>query len=68
MQTSVGVKNGVKNGLQLLIDAESFDNAYHHRGSKGFMIALADQVTVTSQVTKSQHPYLYVLGYPEKLP
>ena len=59
MQTSVGVKNGVKNGLQLLIDAESFDNAYHHRGSKGFMIALADQVTVTSQVTKSQ-PSIFI--------
>jgi hypothetical protein len=38
-----GVKNGVGNGLKFVIDAESFDYAYHHRASKGFMIALADQ-------------------------
>ena len=38
-----GVKNGVNNGVRFLIDAEAFDYAYHHRASKGFMIALADQ-------------------------
>jgi hypothetical protein len=37
-----GVKNGIQNGLQLLLDVESFDQAYFSRSAKGFRIALTN--------------------------
>ncbi len=37
-----GVRNGIKEGLQLMLDAEVFDYAYFFRYSSGFMVALAD--------------------------
>ena len=35
-------KNGMENGLRLLVDAEIFEYSYYPRGSEGFDIALAD--------------------------
>ena len=35
-------KNGMENGLRLLVDVESFEYSYFPRGSEGFNIALAD--------------------------
>ena len=37
-----GVKNGIHNGLTLVLDVESFDHAYFPRSSKGFRIALTN--------------------------
>ena len=37
-----GVKNGIQNGLTLLLDVESFDHAYFTRSAKGFRIALTN--------------------------
>ena len=37
-----GVKNGMQNGLTLVLDVESFDHAYFTRSSKGFRIALTN--------------------------
>ena len=37
-----GVKNGLKNGLQIMADAEIFDYAYFFRHSSGFMISFAN--------------------------
>jgi hypothetical protein len=37
-----GVRNGIENGLSILVDSESFDYAYYFATSKGFMIAIAD--------------------------
>jgi hypothetical protein len=31
-----GAKNGLQNGLKLVLDVESFDYAYFPRGAKGF--------------------------------
>ena len=36
-----GVRNGVKNGLEIFADAEVFDYAYFFRDSSGFMIGMA---------------------------
>lgn len=38
-----GVRNGIPNGLKVLLDVEAWNYAYFHRGAKGFMVALADQ-------------------------
>ena len=35
-------KNGMENGLSVLVDVEAFDYSYYPRGSEGFDIALAD--------------------------
>ena len=37
-----GVRNGLKNGLEITADAEIFDYAYFFRHSSGFMVSLAD--------------------------
>ena len=37
-----GVRNGVKNGLKILLDVEGFDYAYYPRAAKGFMVAVSD--------------------------
>ena len=37
-----GVRNGLKNGLDIMADAEIFDYAYFFRHSSGFMVSLAD--------------------------
>ena len=42
MNVKSGARNGVKNGLQFLIDVEKFEYAYFPRGGKGFMLALGD--------------------------
>ena len=36
-----GAKNGIKNGLELLLDAESHEYSYFPRSSKGFMVAIS---------------------------
>ena len=44
-----GAKNGLQNGLKLVLDVESFDYAYFPRGAKGFRVAIAsalDQAVV----------------------
>ena len=38
----VGTKNGQKNGLELLIDVESFEYSYYPRGGRGFIVGLSD--------------------------
>ena len=38
----VGTKNGQKNGLELLVDVESFEYSYYPRGGRGFIIGLSD--------------------------
>ena len=35
-------KNGMENGLRLLVDAETFEYSYFPRGSEGFDVALSD--------------------------
>ena len=35
-------RNGMENGLRLLVDVETFEYSYFPRGSEGFNIALAD--------------------------
>ena len=37
-----GVRNGLKNGLEIMADTEIFDYAYFFRHSSGFMVSLAD--------------------------
>ena len=37
-----GAKNGIKNGLKVILDVESFDYAYFPRGAKGFKVAMTD--------------------------
>ena len=37
-----GAKNGLQNGLKLVLDVESFDYAYYPRGAKGFRVALTN--------------------------
>ena len=37
-----GVRNGIKNGMEVVLDAEIFDYAYFYRQSSGFMVAFAD--------------------------
>jgi hypothetical protein len=37
-----GVKNGLKYGLKILLDLESFNYAYFPRESQGFLVALSD--------------------------
>ena len=37
-----GAKNGLQNGLKVVLDVESFDYAYFVRGAKGFRVAIAD--------------------------
>ena len=37
-----GARNGIKNGLELMLDVESYDYAYFPRGAKGFRVVLAD--------------------------
>jgi Amiloride-sensitive sodium channel len=37
-----GVKNGIQNGLMMVLDVESFDHAYFSRSAKGFRIALTN--------------------------
>ena len=36
-----GAKNGLKNGLELLLDTESHEYSYFPRSSKGFMVAIS---------------------------
>ena len=36
-----GAKNGIKNGLELLLDAESHEYSYFPRSSKGLMVAIS---------------------------
>ena len=38
----MGTKNGQKNGLELLVDVESFEYSYYPRGGRGFIIGLSD--------------------------
>ena len=38
----MGVRNGIKNGLEVVLDAETFDYGYFYRQSSGFMVAFAD--------------------------
>jgi hypothetical protein len=35
-----GAKNGLQNGLKIVLDVENFDYAYFPRGAKGFRVAL----------------------------
>ena len=42
MSISPQAKNGMENGLRLLVDAETFDYSYFPRGSEGFDVAMAD--------------------------
>ena len=37
-----GAKNGLQNGLKLVMDVENFDYAYFPRGAKGFRVALTN--------------------------
>ena len=37
-----GVKNGLKNGLEIMADSEIFDYAYFFRHSSGFMMSIAN--------------------------
>ena len=37
-----GAKNGVKNGLELLVDTEAAEYAFFPHSSKGFIIAVSD--------------------------
>jgi hypothetical protein len=39
---TTGVKNGLQNGLKLVLDVENFDYAYYPRGAKGFIIVLTN--------------------------
>ena len=38
----LGTKNGLQNGLKLVLDVENFDYAYYPRGAKGFRVALTN--------------------------
>ena len=38
----LGTKNGQKNGLELLLDVESFEYSYYPRGGRGFIVGLSD--------------------------
>ena len=40
--TPLGAKNGVKNGLELLLDMEAFEYAYFPRSAKGFTLAVSN--------------------------
>ena len=42
MSFNIGTKNGQKNGLSMIIDAESFEYAYFPRGGMGFTVGLSD--------------------------
>jgi hypothetical protein len=37
-----GAKNSLRRGMKLMIDVESYDYAYHSRGSRGIKVALKD--------------------------
>jgi hypothetical protein len=37
-----GAKNGLQNGLKIVLDVENFDYAYFPRGAKGFRVALTN--------------------------
>ena len=37
-----GVRNGLHNGLNLVVDVESFDHAYYSSAAKGFKIAITN--------------------------
>ena len=37
-----GVRNGIQNGLRLVLDVESFDHTYFSTAAKGFKIAISN--------------------------
>jgi hypothetical protein len=37
-----GARNGIRGGVQLILDVESFDYAYVKRGATGFRLSLTD--------------------------
>ncbi len=37
-----GARNGIRGGVQLILDVESFDYAYVNRGATGFRLSLTD--------------------------
>ena len=41
-----GAKNGLENGLKLVLDVETFDYAYDKRRSTGFKVGLASSLDV----------------------
>ena len=42
LSTFHGAKNGLKHGLKIILDLESFDYAYFQRESQGLLVALTD--------------------------
>ena len=50
-----GVKNGLQNGLKLIVDMEGWDYGYFSRGAKGLRLVLGDarDKMVVNQVKKS---------------
>ncbi len=54
-QIPKGAKNGLQNGLKLVLDVESFDYAYFIRGAKGFRVAIASAL---DQAVVNQGPML----------
>ena len=42
MHLRPGARNGVKNGLNFLIDVEAFEYSFFPRSGKGFTVALSD--------------------------
>ena len=42
MTINIGAKNGVRNGLRVVIDVEAFDYAYFPRGGVGATLGLSD--------------------------
>ncbi len=53
-----GAKNGIQNGLKLMLDVEGYDYAYSTRGAKGLRIVLGDQrdKQVVNQASCGQTP------------
>jgi len=43
-QRRIGSKNGIENGLMLLMDVESFENAHYPRKDDGLIVALSDNL------------------------
>ena len=42
MTINIGAKNGVRNGLRVVIDVEAFDYAFFPRGGVGATLGLSD--------------------------
>jgi len=59
-----GAKNGLQNGLKLVLDVESFDYAYFPRGAKGFRVAIANAL---DQAVVNQDGFYIAPGLKEEI-